>query len=158
MRREIRIVVRPARAAWRWGLLFALVCFAPLSAAAEDIAQIKVAKGTVFIERTGKRIPARVGSHVQATDTIITGADGSVGISFVDNSLLSMGPNSELKIDRFAFNSTTHEGTFNTSLRKGTLAVVSGKIAKQSPTAMKVKLPASILGVRGTVFLVKVEG
>jgi hypothetical protein len=151
--------MRPARAAGRWGLLIALLCVAPVAAqAAEDIAQIKVAKGTVFVERGGKRIPAKVGTHVQATDTIITGADGSVGISFIDNSLLSMGPNSELAIDRFAFNSTTHEGTFNTSLRKGTLAVVSGKIAKQSPTAMKVKLPASILGVRGTVFVVRVEG
>ena len=151
--------MRPARAAcWR-GLLIALLCLAPfLAQAAEDIAQIKVAKGAVFIERGGKRLPAKVGTPVRATDTIITGADGSVGISFVDNSLLSMGPNSELAIDRFAFNSTTHEGTFNTSLRKGTLAVVSGKIAKQSPTAMKVKLPASILGVRGTVFLVRVEG
>ncbi len=151
--------MRPARAAWRRGLLIGLLCLAPLSVrAADDIAQIKVSKGTVQIERAGKRIPAKVGTPVQATDTIITGADGSVGISFVDNSLLSMGPNSELRIDRFAFNSTTHEGTFNTSLRKGTLAVVSGKIAKQSPTAMKVKLPASILGVRGTVFLVRVEG
>ena len=138
-------------------LIIALVCLAPLSARAEDIAQIKVAKGAVFIERAGKRMPAQVGTRVQATDTIVTGGDGSVGISFVDNSLLSMGPNSELAIDRFAFNSTTHEGTFDTSLRKGTLAVVSGKIAKQSPNAMKVKLPASILGVRGTVFLVRVE-
>jgi len=147
-----------ARVPWIRGALVALACcLASLPARAEDIAQIKVAKGSVFVERGGKRIPANVGTKVQATDTIITGADGSVGISFVDNSLLSMGPNSELAIDRFVFNSTTHEGKFDTSLRKGTLAVVSGKIAKQSPTAMKVKLPASILGVRGTVFLVRVE-
>ena len=147
-----------ARGRYIRGALVALACcLISLPACAEDIAQIQVAKGAVFVERGGKRVPARVGTRVQATDTIVTGADGSVGISFVDNSLLSMGPNSELAIDRFAFNSTTHEGTFNTSLRKGTLAVVSGKIAKQSPTAMKVKLPASILGVRGTVFLVRVE-
>src|SRR3954469_21220553 len=147
-----------ARIPWTAGALIALACCVLASPAlADDIAQIKVAKGAVFVERGGKRIPARVGTRVQATDTIITGADGSVGISFVDNSLLSMGPNSELAIDRFAFDSTTHEGAFDTSLRKGTLAVVSGKIAKQSPTAMKVKLPASILGVRGTVFLVRVE-
>jgi hypothetical protein len=148
-----------ARVPWIRGALVALACcLSALPARAEDIAQIKVAKGAVFIERGGKRIPARVGTHVQTTDTITTGADGSVGISFIDNSLLSMGPNSELAIERFAFNSTTHEGTFNTALRKGTLAVVSGKIAKQSPTAMKVKLPASILGVRGTVFLVRIQG
>ncbi|TMH15282.1 MAG: FecR domain-containing protein, partial [Betaproteobacteria bacterium] len=44
---------------------------------------------------------------------------------------------------------------FESSLRKGTLSVVSGKIAKQSPDAMKVKTPSSILGVRGTEFLVR---
>jgi hypothetical protein len=127
-------------------LLAIACCIAPLTAwSAEDIAQIKVAKGSVFIERDGKRFPAAVGTKVQATDSIITGADGSVGISFVDNALLSMGPNSELAINKYAFNSTTHEGTFDTSLKKGTLAVVSGKIAKQSPKAMKVRLPASIL-------------
>ncbi len=148
-----------ARTYWLRRLAVVLACcLAPLHAWADDIAQIKVAKGAVFIVRAGQRIAARVGTHVRATDTILTGANGSVGISFVDNSLLSMGPNSELAIDRFVFNSTTHEGNFDTSLKKGTLAVVSGKIAKQSPTAMKVKLPASILGVRGTKFLVQVEG
>ena len=33
-------------------------------------------------------------------------------------------------------------------LRQGTLAVVSGKIVKQSPGAMRVRTPASVMGVR----------
>jgi translocation and assembly module TamB len=37
---------------------------------------------------------------------------------------------------------------------QGTLAVISGKIAKQSPEAMTVRTPAAILGVRGTEFVV----
>ncbi|MGH8691899.1 MAG: FecR domain-containing protein, partial [Burkholderiales bacterium] len=60
-------------------------------------------------------------------------------------------------IDRYSFDSTTHRGEFDTSLRKGTLAVISGKIVKQSPDAMRVRTPTSIMGVRGTEFLVKVE-
>jgi hypothetical protein len=60
-----------------------------------------------------------------------------------------------LAIDRFAFDPTTHQGGFESSLRAGTLAVVSGKLAKQSPDAMKVKTPAAVLGVRGTEFLVR---
>ena len=137
-------------------LLLACACaIAPVSGWATDIAQFKVAKGAVHLERSGQRLPARVGTHLQATDTVITGADGSAGIAFIDNSLLSVGPNSVLAIERYTFNSTTHEGTFESSLRKGTLAVVSGKIAKQSPEAMRVKIPSSILGVRGTEFLVR---
>src|SRR6185436_11319948 len=54
------------------------------------------------------------------------------------------GHNSVLAVDRFAFDSTTHQGSFESSLRTGTLAVVSGKLAKQSPEAMKVRTPAAV--------------
>jgi hypothetical protein len=124
-------------------------------AAAEDAGQIKVSKGSAQIERSGQKLPASVGHVVQQGDVVITGSDGSVGITFRDNSLVSIGPDSVLAIDRFVFNSTTHQGNFDSTLKQGTLAVVSGKLAKQSPEAMKVKTPAAILGVRGTEFLVR---
>jgi len=117
--------------------------------------QIKVSKGSAQIERSGQKLPASVGHVVQQGDVVITGSDGSVGITFRDNSLVSIGPDSVLAIDRFVFNSTTHQGNFDSTLKQGTLAVVSGKLAKQSPEAMKVKTPAAILGVRGTEFLVR---
>jgi hypothetical protein len=60
-----------------------------------------------------------------------------------------------LVVDRFAFDPTTHAGAFETTLRRGTLAVVSGKIARQTPEAMKVRTPAAVLGVRGTDFLAR---
>jgi hypothetical protein len=93
---------------------------------------------------------------LQQSDVIRTDAQGSVGITFTDNTILSAGPNSVIALDRYTFNSTTHEGRFDTSVRTGTLSVVSGKIAKQSPEAMTVKTPAAILGVRGTEFFVRV--
>jgi len=125
------------------------------AAATEDAGHIKVSKGAVQIERSGQRLAAPVGQTVREGDVVITGADGSVGITFRDNSLLSLGPDSVLSIDRYIFDSTTHQGSFDSSLKQGTLAAVSGKLAKQSPDAMKVKTPAAILGVRGTEFLVR---
>lgn len=126
-------------------------------ALANDVGQIKTAKGAVHIERAGQKLPATVGVKLLAADTVVTGADGSVGITFVDNSLLSAGPNSTLAIERYVFDSTTHAGAFDTRLSRGTLAVVSGKIARQSPGAMTVKTPAAILGVRGTEFVVRAD-
>jgi len=123
---------------------------------ADDIAQIKVASGTVTIERGMQRLAGVTGLKLQQSDVIRTDAQGSVGITFTDNTILSAGPNSVVALDRYAFNSTTHEGRFDTSVRTGTLSVVSGKIAKQSPEAMTVKTPAAILGVRGTEFFVRV--
>lgn len=126
-------------------------------ARAEDVGQVKVAKGAVHVERDGARIPAKVGMGIRQSDVLVTGADGSAGVTFSDNSLLSTGPNSVLAVDRYSFNSTTHVGRFDASLKKGTLAVVSGKMVKQSPEAMRVRTPAAIMGVRGTEFLVQVD-
>lgn len=136
----------------------AILAFAVAGLArAEDIGQIKVAKGTVHVERDGARVPATVGMPIRQSDTVVTGVDGSAGITFSDNSLLSAGPNSVLVLDRYAFDRTTHAGHFDASLKKGTLAVVSGKMVKQTPGAMRVRTPAAIMGVRGTDFVVQVD-
>lgn len=134
-----------------------LVCIAPAVAAAGPVGHIKVASGDVAIERAGERVPAQAGATVLESDVLRTGADGSVGVTFSDNSLLSAGPNSVLAIDRYAFDTTTHAGQFDATLRKGTLAVISGKMVKHSPNAMRVRTPASIMGVRGTEFVVRVD-
>ena len=141
----------------RWLLLAALSVAVAATATAADIGQVKVAKGQVAVEREGRSFPATPGTRVQTSDTIRTGADGSAGITMEDDSLLSIGPNSVLLLDRYAFDATTRQGQFDASLQKGSLAVISGRIAKQSPDAMKVRTPTSVLGVRGTEFVVSVE-
>ncbi len=141
----------------RIAVVLTLLCGWAAAASAADIGQVKVAKGQVTIERQGTTIPATVGARLQVADTVKTGADGSVGITMDDDSLLSAGPNSALSLDRYAFDSTTNQGRLDTSLNKGTLSVISGRIAKQSPDAMTVRTPNAILGVRGTEFVVSAE-
>ena len=126
------------------------------AAMAADVGEVKVAKGVAHLERGAEKLAVRVGMPVQPSDKVVTGADGTVGITFADNSLLSVGPDSVLAIDRYVFDSTTHAGQFDSTLSKGTLAVISGKMVKQSPDAMRVRTPSSIMGVRGTEFVVKV--
>jgi len=134
-----------------------LVGAAGSASAADDIGQIKKVAGQVFLTRGNGQQPARTGDLLQQSDVLSTGADGSVGITFIDSSRFSAGPNSRIELKQFRFNSTTQEGTFVTEVRRGTLAIVSGQIAKRSPEAMKVRTPTTILGVRGTTFAVKVE-
>ena len=140
----------------RWTL--AAVLFGFVSAAlAGDAGEIKTTSGTVHVERAGKKLPVKIGMPVQQSDVVVTGADGSAGITFTDNSLLSIGPNTVLGIDKYQFDTTTHAGQFDASLKKGTLAVISGKMVKQQPESMRVRTPSSIMGVRGTEFVVKVD-
>jgi hypothetical protein len=137
-----------------WAAFALLFCGA---AGAADIGQVKVSKGNVVVERGDQAVMSAVGLRLQTSDVIRTGADGSVGIAMSDNSLLSAGPNSILSLDRFAFDPTTQQGQFEASLRRGSVAVVSGRLAKQSPDAMTLRTPSAILGVRGTEFAVSVD-
>lgn len=139
-------------------ILFAVAAvFLAAPAMAADIGLIKVAKGSVQIQRGAAKVPAAVGTGLQASDVILTGADGSAGITFTDNSLVSVGPNSVFAIDKYSFDSTTHAGHFEGNLRQGRLAAVSGKMVKQSPESMKIRTPSAIMGVRGTEFVVQVD-
>ena len=137
-------------------LLLAAIGFAG-AAFASDIGLVKVAKGDVRIERNGAKVPATVGSAVRISDVVVTGKDGSAGITFTDNSLVSIGPNTVFAIEKYSFDSTTHAGQFEGNLRQGRLAAVSGKMVKQSPESMKIRTPSAIMGVRGTEFVVQVD-
>ena len=122
--------------------------------AADEAGLIKVSKGTVTVERNGQKLPASAGLPVLVGDRVVTGEDGMVGITLRDNTLLSAGPKSLLVLNTFVFNEATHDGALDASLKRGTLAVVSGKLAKNSPNSVQFRTPASILGVRGTEFVI----
>lgn len=126
-------------------------------AQSERIGQVRTVTGEAFLVRGEVRQPTTVGDILHRRDTIETGTDGGVGITFDDNSVLSTGPNTTISLDQYMFNPSTMQGSFLTRLGKGTLSVISGDIARGSPDAMKVRTPSAILGVRGTRFLVRVD-
>jgi hypothetical protein len=130
-----------------------------ISAAAEEprIGQVKTVSGAVMILRASARLPVKPGYPVYTKDIVETGEDGSIGISFADNSVFSTGPNSQIGLDQFRFDAATG-GEMLASMPRGTLSVVSGEITKKSPGALKIKTPTAMLGVRGTTFAVQVVG
>ncbi len=122
-----------------------------------EIGRVKRVAGEAYIERSGNRIEARPGVSLVQSDVLVTGDDGWLSVTFIDNSRLAARPNSRVSLDRFEFDATTHEGVFETRLERGSLAVISGQIAKRTPDAMKLRTPTSILGMRGTRFIVEVS-
>ena len=137
------------------GAVVLLAGFAQAAPAA-DVGQIKTAKGGVVVVRDGQEMAAAPGTALQQADRVVTKADGSAGITFKDNSLLSLGPDSMLDISHFSFQAKDQPDGLEATLHRGTLSAVSGKIVARSPEAMKIKTPTTVLGVRGTDFFVKV--
>lgn len=144
----------PLYRAWSVVAGIGLALFCGAATAADSAGMVKTLKGQASIARSGQSLPVRVGDAVMEGDEIRTGADSTVGIALRDDTLLAAGANSTLHIQRFAFNPTTHAGRLDSSVRRGTLAVISGKIAKANPEAVQFSTNTITLGVRGTEFII----
>jgi hypothetical protein len=155
--------MNPVNRAWRAAasITFILTLLAVSGAAANadnsQVAQIKTVSGQAEIVRNGARVAARIGDPLYEKDTIDTGGDGSIGITFIDNTVMSSGPNSEIVLEDYQFNSSDFKGSMLTDMNRGTVSMISGDIARSSPGAMKVKTPTAVLGVRGTRFVIQVK-
>lgn len=97
-----------------------------------------------------------IGSEVYDRDRIKTGPQSYIGITLRDNTQLAAGANSLLELNKFAFNTTTHDGVLDATIKRGSLAVISGKLAKANPDAVRFNTPTTTLGVRGTEFIIDV--
>ncbi len=139
-------------------LIVSLLLALSATAFADDEAgTIKISRGDATIERDGSTLPASVGSAVLVSDQIVTGESGAVGITLRDNTRLTAGPNTTLDLNTFSFDTTTHAGAVDASVTRGSLSVISGKIAKASPDAVRFNTPTVTLGVRGTEFIIEVD-
>lgn len=118
--------------------------------------RIKVASGEAFIVRAGGVLPASTGQLVFQADSLKTGTDGRVGITLKDDTRVSIGPSSEVRLDSFLY--TPSEGQLGLALKfiRGVAVYVSGRIAKLAPDSVRLETPAAILGVRGTTLTIRV--
>jgi len=136
------------------GLLIAACVSTPGSAA--EIGRIKTVVGSASVVRGASQLPAKPGLTLDVKDVLTTGKDGRIGLAFIDNSRFAVGPNAKISLTQFEFDETTHKGRSLTQVDRGSLAIVSGQIAKENRDGMKVRTPTSLLAARGTRFVVDV--
>lgn len=136
-------------------LTFLLPCGALAQEAA--IGKMKTGKGQVVVVRNGQEIPMHIGDRLLRKDIIRTGEDGAVGVIFDDNTILSLGPQSEIVIDEYVFAPEKGMLAMVTRMMKGTAAYISGIIGRQSPESVQFQIPDATIGIRGTQILVQVS-
>jgi hypothetical protein len=119
--------------------------------------RIKVVTGSAFIVRGSETVAARAGDAVFASDALQTGADGTLGVTLKDDTRLSLGPASEVRLERYVFAPDSGALGMVLNFVKGMAAYVSGRMAKMAPDSIRLETPAAIVGVRGTTVAVKVE-
>ncbi len=101
-------------------------------------------------------VPLHVGDRVQEGDQLRTAVSSTIGITMADDTLVSMGADSRFVIQRFSFDPQTNHGNLVGHVLRGTMAFVTGLIAKMNPGNMEIHTPAATVGIRGTEFIVDV--
>ena len=136
----------------------ALLAFGSV-ASAEPLAigKAKIVNGKVVVIRGSAKAQVKINDVLNEHDVFETGADGSLGITFTDNTSFSVGPNSHVAIDTYFFDPKNLKGNMVAQLKKGTMMVRSGELTRQQPGSVQIKTPRTVLGVRGTTFVVSVD-
>ena len=124
-------------------------------AAEPNIGVIKIVKGQASIVRNQKSLPAKVGDGLLENDEIVTGREGSLGMIMKDNSVLSIGSNTRLRISKFVFEPVENKLSMVNRLERGTLVYLSGLIAKLKPEAVRLETLTAVCGIRGTHVAIK---
>jgi hypothetical protein len=137
-----------------------LSTLASYAAPANDsiVGYVKTTQGDASLVRDGKAVKAAPGQAVQQATVLKTGKNASLGLTLKDNTLLSIGPDTELALDEFMFAPAQDQFKLDVRLTKGSLNYVSGIIAKLKPQAISVRTPTGNIGVRGTHFVAAIEG
>ena len=91
------------------------------------------------------------GQKVFLGDDIKVGAQGRLQVMLLDETVFTLGANSVMRIDEFVYDpGRANIARLTTSIKSGAFRFVSGRVARLNNDAMKVKLPAATIGVRGT--------
>lgn len=117
---------------------------------------VKTVSGMAFIVRGAGTVAAHAGDAVFASDALRT-ADGTVGVTLMDDTRISLAPNSEVRLERYVY--APGEGGLGMVLSfvRGVAAYVSGRMSKLAPDSIRLETPAAIVGVRGTTVGVRID-
>ena len=140
---------------FRFGLAACLALFSAVASAtaAEFIGVAAALRGDVIRVSTGSDAvpgPVSSGTKIFLGDEIEVASGGRMQIMLVDETVFTLGSGARLVIDEFVYDPAAESGSMTTQITKGAFRFVSGKLAKSSPTAMKVKLPSASISIRGT--------
>lgn len=139
-----------------WSIVIGALALCAASPVLAEIGRIKSSSGTANIERNAQTVPAPIGQELLPGDYLVTGSDGRMGLTFVDNTRFSVGPDSRIALAKFEYDPTTQKGSFIAKIERGSIAVVSGRITKGGRDGMQIETPDSVIDVRGTRFIIVV--
>lgn len=121
-----------------------------LAQAVESIGLVAALKGNVYAVENGQRTRLDVKSKVYENQKLISVGESTAQLLFKDQSIFTLGHDTEIVLDTFIYNADNAEGESVINVTKGFFRFITGKIAKKRPEQVKVTTPFATIGVRGS--------
>ena len=91
------------------------------------------------------------GKPLFLNDHVTTDGAGRLQVLLLDETIFTLGPNSDMVLDDFVYDPKSGFGKIDAAISKGTFRFVTGKIAQKDPSKLKIKLVVGTIGVRGSI-------
>lgn len=137
-------------------LLIALLFPASVFSGDDRVASVKALKGEASISRVGLSLPVVVGMPLFQADRVLTGKGSALSLILLDDTTVSLGPESELDLKEYVFDPQDSHFLVVLRMLKGTFIYLSGVMGKLAPESIRLETPDATIAVRGTRVLVKV--
>ncbi|KZB69349.1 FecR domain-containing protein [Thalassospira sp. MCCC 1A02491] len=147
------------------GAALGAVCALPLMQTVPARAEVTVEMAGVSAAVTGdvtlNKVTGEIGILVESGmpvylgDRIITSPNSGMQILLLDETVFTIGPDSDVAIDEFVYDPATGDGRIVADMARGVMRFVTGKIPLNNPSSMDINLPVGSIGIRGTIGLIR---
>lgn len=118
------------------------------------IGVISAAVGEIYNQNNKK---LNNGDKIYFGDSIIVKDKSNSQILLLDETVMAIGSNSEIKIDEFVYDPKTKDGKILSQIKNGSMKVLTGGVSEKNPANLEIKVPAGTIGTRGTEFQATVD-
>ena len=133
-----------------FGYLFICCSVSYFALASERIGTIGIVIGQADV--VNRNIDLKIKENIYFGDVIRTGAQTNLQILFEDETVFTIGENTEIVINEFIYdpNQNNELNKISAEVMQGSLKVVTGLISKENPENLLITLPTGVLATRGT--------
>jgi hypothetical protein len=131
-----------------------LACAPAAMAEATKVGEAEIIRNEVVNVGEAELIPINVGDDLLRDAVIRTSTDSDARFGLIDNTKLTLGPGSTLKIDRAVYSDDSHYKQITIRLTEGAFRFITGNSGKKS---YRIETPTASIGVRGTILDIRIS-
>ncbi len=136
--------------------LISIISLTGSAVASQKIGVAGGVKGDLLVSEGARPVAEMVesGMDMLMRDRVNSAAESRMQVLLLDETVFTIGPESDLIIDEFVYDPEARVGHLVANFSKGSMRYISGKLSHLNPAGITIKTPNASIGVRGTALFI----